>query len=88
LTKPAGIFDENFDHDLFDILKNVEEETCRRRGMPPYIIFHDSSLKAMATHFPQNPSDLQKINGVGEIKVMKYGNYFLKRSLVIVKIIK
>jgi len=46
--------------------------------MPPYIIFHDSSLKAMATYFPQSLSDFRKISGVGESKLEKYGELFVK----------
>lgn len=46
--------------------------------MPPYIIFHDSCLKVMATQFPRSLSDFRKIGGVGESKLEKYWELFVK----------
>lgn len=84
LTKPVEevhIFDENFDSELFKILRILRKELADAESVPPYIIFHDSSLKAMATHFPQNPLDFQKISGVGERKLMKYSKLFLEEII-------
>ncbi len=84
LTKPVEevhIFDENFDCELFKILRILRKEVADAESVPPYIIFPDSSLKAMATHFPQNQSDFQKISGVGERKLMKYGKLFLEEII-------
>lgn len=84
LTKPSEerwISDENFDCDLFEILRNLRKELADAEGMPPYIIFHDSSLKAMATHFPRSLSDFRQISGVGESKLEKYGELFLEEII-------
>ena len=85
LTKPAEEartiqknIAENFDHDLFEILRSSRKKLADDEGMPPYIIFHDSSLKDMATCFPQNLLDFRKISGVGENKLEKYGELFVK----------
>ncbi len=85
LTKPAEevqiaqkYFDVGFNHGLFEILRSLRKELADVEGMPPYIIFHDSSLKVMATHFPRSLSDFRKINGVGESKLEKYGELFVK----------
>jgi hypothetical protein len=89
LTKPleeVHIFDENFDRELFEILRILRKKLADEEGMPPYIIFHDSSLKTMATYFPQNQSDFQKISGVGERKIMKYGKLFLEEIIGYCKI--
>jgi ATP-dependent DNA helicase RecQ len=59
-------------------LRSLRKELADAEGMPPYIIFHDSSLKVMATHFPRSLSDFRKINGVGESKLEKYGELFVK----------
>ena len=67
-----------FDNNLFEILRSLRKKLAADAGMPPYIIFHDSSLIAMATHFPRSRSDFQKIAGVGEIKLEKYGELFLE----------
>ena len=69
---------EDFDHSLFEILRRLRKKLADDEGMPPYIIFHDSSLKAMATYFPQSLSDFRKISGVGESKLEKYGELFVK----------
>jgi ATP-dependent DNA helicase RecQ len=85
LTKPTEevqiiqkYSDEDFDRDLFEILRSLRRELADAEGMPPYIIFHDSSLKAMATYFPRNLSDFRRINGVGERKLERYEEVFLK----------
>ena len=48
-----------------------------REGVPPYVIFHDTSLKEMSTQYPQNVSDLLMISGMGERKLRRYGDAFL-----------
>lgn len=85
LTKPAEevqiaqkYFDVDFNHGLFEILRSLRKELADAEDMPPYIIFHDSSSKVMATHFPRSLSDFRKINGVGESKLEKYGELFVK----------
>jgi len=85
LTKPTEevqitqkYLDEEFDHDLFEILRSLRKRLADVEGMPSYIIFPDSSLKAMATYFPRTLSDFRRINGVGERKLEKYGEVFLK----------
>jgi superfamily II DNA helicase RecQ len=84
LTKPAEevqitqkYLDEEFDHDLFEILRSLRKRLADAEGMPSYIIFPDSSLKAMATYFPRTLSDFRRINGVGKRKLEKYGEVFL-----------
>ena len=49
-----------------------------REGVPPYVIFHDTSLKEMSTQYPQNVSDLLMISGMGERKLRRYGDAFLQ----------
>ncbi len=85
LTKPAEevqiaqkYFDESFDRELFENLRGLRKRLADAEGMPPYIIFHDSTLKAMASHFPQNLSDFQRMDGVGESKLEKYGELFVE----------
>ena len=70
--------DENFDRGLFEILRNLRKKLADAEDMPPHIVFHDSSLKAMATYFPQSLSDFWRIDGVSESKLAKYGELFVK----------
>ncbi|MBM4054347.1 MAG: DNA helicase RecQ [Planctomycetes bacterium] len=85
LTKPeekpsfsASKEDANYDQALFERLRELRKTVADRESMPPYIIFHDTSLKEMSTRYPQTASDLEKISGVGELKLRKYGALFLK----------
>jgi len=73
--------DGSFDHDLFEILRNLRKKLADDAGMPPYIIFHDSSLVEMATYFPRSRSDFRTISGVGEHKLEKYGELFLNEII-------
>ena len=47
-------------------------------GVPPYVVFHDAVLRAMATQRPASRADLAQIPGVGEKKLAAYGEAFLK----------
>ncbi|MDP3012703.1 MAG: HRDC domain-containing protein [Candidatus Subteraquimicrobiales bacterium] len=77
-TKEVHRFDDNFDRELFENLRLFRKSLADELNIPPYFIFHDSSLKAMATHFPQDQSDFQKISGVGEKNIIQYGKLFLE----------
>jgi len=63
---------------LFEELRLVRLEIARKRGLPPYVIFHDTTLKEMAVRKPATVSDLLQITGVGEKKAAQYGNLFLR----------
>ncbi len=69
---------EDCDRTLFERLRISRKTLADQESVPPYVIFHDSSLKEMSIYYPQNLSDLLKISGVGERKLNKYGGVFLK----------
>ncbi|HDN65074.1 MAG TPA: DNA helicase RecQ, partial [Methanosarcinales archaeon] len=73
--------DGSFDHDLFEILRSLRKKLADDASMPPYIIFHDSSLIEMATYFPRSQSDFRTIVGVGESKLETYGELFLNEII-------
>ncbi len=68
------------EHDpiLFERLKALRKHIALSKNLPPYIIFSDTSLKEMATSFPQTPGEFHSITGVGDHKLRKYGDDFLK----------
>lgn len=70
--------DEVFDHELFEILRTLRKTLADKEGLPPYVIFHDTTLKEMATYYPGDVVALANITGVGEVKLKKYGNEFLE----------
>lgn len=63
---------------LFEALRLLRMELARAAGVPPYVIFHDSTLKAMAEAKPSSMEKMGEISGVGEAKLAKYGEAFLQ----------
>lgn len=76
LTQWSGV--EAFGSDLFELLRALRKRLADEEGMPPYVIFHDSTLKAMATALPHDLPSLMRISGVGQSKASKYGEIFLR----------
>jgi ATP-dependent DNA helicase RecQ len=65
-------------HDpLFEALRAWRRETARQAGVPPYVIFHDSTLRSVAAALPRDLSALSRIEGVGEAKLARYGEAVL-----------
>jgi ATP-dependent DNA helicase RecQ len=64
--------------ELFEILRQLRKTLAQEKGVPPYIIFTDVTLEAMAQSKPLSPADLQRVHGVGEAKLAAYGEYFLE----------
>lgn len=63
---------------LFEQLKQRRFELAKQHNVPPYIIFHDTTLIGMAERKPLNAEELMQISGVGELKLKKYGQCFLE----------
>lgn len=63
---------------LFSILKDMRKKLSKRMDVPPFVIFQDPSLEAMATTYPITMEELQNIPGVGAGKAKRYGEEFLK----------
>ncbi len=66
------------DEGLFGELRALRLELAREQGVPPYVIFHDATLKAMAEGRPQTLGALGNVSGVGQGKLARYGERFLK----------
>jgi ATP-dependent DNA helicase RecQ len=66
------------DDPLWLALKAKRMELAREQGVPPYVIFHDSTLLEMLNHRPVSLAELAEISGVGQGKLAKYGEVFLK----------
>lgn len=63
---------------LFKMLRDLRKKLSKDLDVPPYVIFQDSSLEAMATIYPQTLDELQNIPGVGAGKAKRYGTEFCK----------
>jgi len=65
------------DRDLFERLRAVRLEIARSRGVPPYVIFHDATLREMARLRPASLEGLLEVRGVGARKAEDLGGVFL-----------
>ncbi|MCP4282878.1 MAG: DNA helicase RecQ [Gammaproteobacteria bacterium] len=62
---------------LFDALRQLRLQISQEQGVPPYVIFHDSTLMEMVEARPQDLQQMRFISGVGERKLALYGQQFL-----------
>lgn len=65
------------DSELFAMLRSLRQEIARKMTLPPYVIFQDPTLEAMATTYPMTLDELQNIMGVGAGKAQRYGQAFV-----------
>jgi ATP-dependent DNA helicase RecQ len=63
---------------LWQALKSKRTELAREQGVPPYVIFHDSTLLEILNRKPQTLNEMGQISGVGQAKLAKYGDAFLQ----------
>lgn len=66
------------DPELYSILKDLRKKIARHMNLPPYVIFQDPSLEAMATTYPITIEELANITGVGAGKAKRYGEDFVR----------
>ena len=62
---------------LFDRLRQLRKKIADSQGVPPYVIFHDSSLRLMAQSKPRSLEQFRQISGVVHSKVQQYGDIFI-----------
>jgi len=63
---------------LFEILRKKRKELADDADVPPYVIFSDRTLVEMASVFPRTQAEIQRVFGVGQVKLDKYGEIFLQ----------
>ncbi len=76
VQKPKQI--ANTDLSLFDLLRSLRKEISVKENVPPYIIFHDSTLQEMSKYCPTDRKSMFRISGIGEAKFQKYGLQFIE----------
>jgi len=62
---------------LYSMMKDLRKKLAKKLEVPPYVIFQDPSLEAMATTYPVTIEELQNIPGVGSGKAKRYGEEFI-----------
>jgi ATP-dependent DNA helicase RecQ len=68
---------KDVDHDLFERLRGVRLRIARERGVPPYVIFHDTTLRELARLKPRRVEELQTVKGIGARKAEQLGEAFV-----------
>lgn len=87
LTRPkhsevpsTGQQDSDLAHDqeLFESLRTLRRRIADERGVPPFVIFHDTTLREMASRLPKDRDDFSRISGVGHTKLEQFSQQFLE----------
>ncbi|MBK6726547.1 MAG: DNA helicase RecQ [Xanthomonadales bacterium] len=63
---------------IFERLRAWRAQTARAAGLPPYVVFHDATLAAIAAAHPESHADLAAISGIGARKLERYGDEILR----------
>ena len=71
---PAAATDEK----LFEMLKELRQKEAKKKGLPPFVIFLETSLQDMATMYPTTIAELEKCQGVSKGKAIRYGKPFIE----------
>ncbi|MDG1045641.1 MAG: DNA helicase RecQ [Bacteroidia bacterium] len=67
-----------YDKELYAKLKELQKEVAKDMGLPPYVIFQETSLEDMAFKFPITMDEMENITGVGKNKAKKFGKPFIQ----------
>ncbi|MGB2687600.1 MAG: DNA helicase RecQ [Desulfobacterales bacterium] len=71
-------FENEVERQLFEKLRLLRLEIARQLELPPYVVFHDKTLKEMAILKPQSRTSMLKVTGIGEKKLERFGDRFLE----------
>ena len=63
--------------DTFELLRSWRAATAKEQGVPAYVIFHDATLREIATKMPSTVDELGRVNGVGKAKLERYAEQIL-----------
>ncbi len=72
----AGL--DQADQELFEALRAKRMELAKEQGVPPYVVFPDTTLIALATERPMDDDEMLGISGIGQSKLERYGDAFLE----------
>jgi ATP-dependent DNA helicase RecQ len=75
-TEAAGT--ASTDEKLFELLKDLRQKEAKKKSLPPFVIFLETSLQDMATLYPTTIQELEKCQGVSKGKALRYGKPFIE----------
>ena len=74
--KRVAYFDD-YDAEVYDKLRDLRTQIASQKGIPPYIVFSDKTLKDLSVKVPQDKEAMLQVHGIGEVKFERYGSEFL-----------
>jgi ATP-dependent DNA helicase RecQ len=75
--KRVSYFDD-YDVEMYDKLRDLRTQIASAKGIPPYIVFSDKTLKDLSSKVPQSKEEMLAVHGIGEVKFERYGEAFLE----------
>lgn len=76
-TRGAGTAADGAPSELFERLRALRKQIASERGCAPYMVFSDAALRDMCARLPQTEDEFLEVNGVGQTKLLRYGEAFL-----------
>ena len=77
IARKQGVAVDEDDQPLWNALRACRKRLAEEHGVPPYVIFHDSTLREMLAFRPLTPEQMLSITGVGQSKLERFGDEFL-----------
>lgn len=77
VKKKVTYFDD-YDVEMYDKLRTLRTQIATQKGIPPYIVFSDKTLKDLSAKVPRNKEAMLEVHGIGEVKFERYGKVFLE----------
>lgn len=77
-TKKKVTYFDDYDVDMYDKLRSLRTQIASEKGIPPYIVFSDKTLKDLSNKQPQDKEQMLDVHGIGEVKFERYGKAFLE----------
>jgi len=71
-------FFDDYDVEMYDKLRELRREIAAEKGIPPYIVFSDKTLKDLSIKQPESKEAMLEVHGIGEVKFERYGEQFLQ----------
>ena len=68
---------DDYDTEVYDRLRELRTQIASEKGIPPYIVFSDKTLKDLSSKQPQSKEEMLEVHGIGEVKFDRYGKAFL-----------
>lgn len=77
VAKKKVTYFDDYDVEVYDRLRDLRTQIASEKGIPPYIVFSDKTLKDLSVKIPQDKEAMLEVHGIGEVKFERYGKEFL-----------